>query len=233
MAVILEEPRWDYACPTRGKIRQQVGDVKKVRFGYSTTYTFPCDAIYHPYDYHPKLTNEQRLFVITKQYLRKSFRHAEIAQILGSLIADQVARCRICTVAKDTKWIIDSGSGLRLVISNSLNKKDKLAEASSPVTMATASGFTTAQKEWKGYVPGLKENVDAIVLENSPCNVLSLGKLCTTKGYFFAWDDGKLPTLRTRDGRNVALEVQSFVPAVTNVIENAYVVQEAGGDSSI
>ena len=104
-----------------------------------------------------------------------------MVQILGKLIADQVARYRTCAVAKDTKWIIDSGSGLDLVSSNSLSKKDKLTEAASPVTMATASGFTTAQKEWKGYVPGLQENVDAIVLENSAC------KFCPLVNY--AWEN--------------------------------------------
>ena len=78
----------------------------------------------------------------------------EIAVILANFIADQVVRFRVCAVAKGTKWIIDSGSGLDLVSSKSLGKKNKLTDAASPVTMSTANGLTTAQKEWKGYVPG-------------------------------------------------------------------------------
>ena len=47
------------------------------------------------------------------------------------------------------------------------------------------------------------------------------------KGYSFAWEDGKMPKLTGRDGKNVPLEVHSHVPMLKNDSAQAFSVQEA------
>ena len=113
-----------------------------------------------------------------------------------------------------------------LVSSKSLSKRDKLTKATNPVTVSTANGVTTAEQEWKGHVPMLEHSVDAIVLENSVCDVLSLGELCVDKGYSLTWNKGKLPTLTGRDGRRIPLEVHSYVPMLKNEVDKSHIVQE-------
>ena len=85
--------------------------------------------------------------------------------------------------AASIQWIIDSGSGFDLISSFAAEEKGRIEPAKNHVSMATANGITTANTEWTGYVPGLQKNISASVLDNSPCNVLSLGKMCMEKGY--------------------------------------------------
>ena len=87
----------------------------------------------------------------------------------------------IFAVQKDfLRWIIDSGSGFDLISGQSITKEDRkmVVRTESPCRMATANGITVADEQLSVRVDGLDAAVDAIILDNSPCNVLSLGKLC-------------------------------------------------------
>ena len=48
----------------------------------------------------------------------------------------------------------------------------------------------------------------------------------TDKGYSLTWNKGKLQTLTGRDGRNIPLEVHSYVPMLKNEVDKSYIVQE-------
>ena len=80
--------------------------------------------------------------------------------------------------------------------------------------MATANGLTSVNQEWEGTIEGLQSQVKAAVLENSPCNVLSLGKLIKDRGYSFQWSPGKEPVLLDAKGHSIPLEVQNYVPVL-------------------
>ncbi len=78
------------------------------------------------------------------------------------------------------RWIIDGGSGFDLVSGQSITKEDGkiVVRTESPCRMATANGITVADEQLAVQVDGLDAAVDAIILDNSPCNVLALRKLC-------------------------------------------------------
>ena len=82
---------------------------------------------------------------------------------------------------------VDSGSGFDLISGHSLTKADRrmITKTDIPCRMATANGITTAEEQLSVHVDGINSAVDAVILDNSPCNVLSLGKLCMEKGFGF------------------------------------------------
>jgi len=191
---VTTEPRRKYE-PSGRKSKKIVSSNKnaKITFGTTSISRFLCDTITERYDYHPQRKYPPRPFAPTTRYRMNCARDEEIALIIAKVLADQVARQNICAVVTDARWIVDSGGGLDLVSSKSLHKKDKLTKAAHPVTMSTANGMTTAEREWKGYIPILERNIDAIVPENSACNVLSLGKLCVEKVILSFGTTGRRP----------------------------------------
>ena len=98
-------------------------------------------------------------------------------------------RCGLaCAVHKDLmRWIIDSGSGFDLISGRSLTKNDRrvIIKTDNPCRMATANGVATVDEQLSFHIDGIGSTVDAVVLNNSSCNVLSLGKLCMEKGFGF------------------------------------------------
>ena len=100
------------------------------------------------------------------------------------------------------RWILDSGSGFDLISGQSLTVADRrmITKTDIPRRMATANGITTAEEQLSVHVDGINSAVDAVILDNSPCNVLSVGKPCMEKGFGFEWNPGEPPRLSLPDG---------------------------------
>ncbi len=69
-----------------------------------------------------------------------------------------------------------------------------------PCRMASANGITVADEQLSIRVDGLGADVDAVILDNSPCNILSLGELLMEQGFGFEWKPGEPPRLIMLDG---------------------------------
>ena len=118
------------------------------------------------------------------------------------------------------RWIIDSGSGFDLISGQSLTKDDRrmITKTDNPCRMATANGITTADEQLSVHVNGINSAVDAVILDNSPCNVLSLGKLCMEKGFGFEWKPGEPPKLLLPNGTVRVLMVDQYVPVLASAL---------------
>ena len=205
-------PAWQGATPA--KKRKQLWKKYKIQEESSSTIEFECDNPMRPYSDRRK--QPLRPFVWSEKWACKAYRHFEVARILGMYWEKTVVMENesFCMSAKDIRWIIDSGSGFDLISSSSLTDADKIEPIKNPLTMATANGITSVNKEWKGQISGIGDKITAAVLENSPCNVLSLGKLVMDRGYSFHWTQGKDPVLKDEKGKTVLLEVQRYVPVL-------------------
>ena len=118
------------------------------------------------------------------------------------------------------RWIIDSGSGFDLISGQSVTKEDRkmITRTENPCRMATANGITVAEEQLSVRVDGLDAAVDAVILGNSPCNVLSLGKLCMERGFGFEWKSGEPPKLIMPDGSARTLLVDQYVPVLASAV---------------
>ena len=92
--------------------------------------------------------------------------------------------------------------------------------------MATANGVTVAEEKLSVRVDGLDTAVDAVILDNSPCNVLSLGKLCMERGFGFEWKSGEPPKLIMPDGSTRTLLVDQYVPVLASAVLPKEIVTE-------
>ena len=125
----------------------------------------------------------------------------------------------LSAVQKDIlRWIIHSGSGFNLISEKSVTKEDRkmVTLTKTPCRMATVNGITVAEEQLSIRVDGLGEDVDAIILDNSPCNILSLGKLCMERGFGFDWKPGEPPRLIMPDGSVRVLLVEQYVPIIAS-----------------
>ena len=93
-----------------------------------------------------------------------------------------------------------------------------VTKTDNPCRMATANGITTADEQVSVHVNGINSAVDAVILDNSPCNVLSLGKLCMEKGFGFEWKPGEPPKLLLPDGTVRVLMVDQYVPVLASAL---------------
>ena len=155
--------------------------------------------------------------------------HTKLAQLIANELCREVfgnSNGLVCAIQKELmRWIIDSGSGFDLISGQSLTKADRrmITKTDNPCRMATANGITTADEQLSVHVNGINSAVDAVILDNSPCNVLSLGKPCMEKGFGFEWKPGEPPTLLLPDGSVRVLMVDQYVP----VLASALVPEEA------
>ena len=165
---------------------------RKVSFGQTFGIQFYCDTISKKYAYHAA-TSSAKPVRWTDVRSEKAAWHLKLAQLIANELCLELFRNSnglACAVQKELmRWIIDSGSGFDLISGQSLTKYDRrmITKTYNPCRMATANGITTADEQLSVHVHGIDSTVDAVILNNSPCNVLSLGKLCMEKGFGFEW----------------------------------------------
>ena len=148
--------------------------------------------------------------------------HLKLAQLIANELRREIfgdSNGLACTTRKELmRWIIDSGSGFDLISGQSLTENDRrmITRTNYPCRMATANGITTADEQLSVHINGIDSTVDAVILDNSPCNVLSLGKLCMEKGFGFEWKLGEFPKLWLPDGTVRVLMVDQHVPMLAS-----------------
>jgi hypothetical protein len=193
---------------------------RRITFGKSYGIQFYCDTITKKYAYEVARTNVKKVRW-SDVHAEKAAWHSRLARMIANELSREVfgnLNGLACAAHKDaTRWIIDSGSGFDLISERSLTKDDRKAvtKAENPCRMATANGVATAEEQLSIHIEGIG-SVDAVVLNNSPCNVLSLGKLCMEKGFGFRWTSGQLPKLLLPDGTAKILTINQYVPVLAS-----------------
>ena len=196
---------------------------RQVTFGTYKRYNFTCDTITKRYDYHAA-RSKARPVKWNVVRAEKAKWHAQLARIIANELCREVFEGSdglIFAIQKEfMRWIIDSGSGFDLISGQSISKDDRrmVTKTDNPCRMATANGITTADEQVSVHVNGNNSAVDAVILDNSPCNVLSLGKLCMEKGFGFEWKPGEPPKLFLPDGTVRVLMVDQYVPVLASAL---------------
>jgi hypothetical protein len=173
---------------------------RKITFGQNFGIPFYCDTISKRYVYHAARSNTKPTRW-TDARAEKAAWHTKLAQLIANELCREVfgnSNGLVYAIQKELmRWIVDSGSGFDLISGQSLTKDDRrmITKTDYPCRMATANGITTADEQLSVHVNGINSAVDAVILDNSPCNVLSLGKLCMEKGFGFEWKPGEPPKL--------------------------------------
>ena len=131
----------------------------------------------------------------------------------------------IAAIAKAQKigirrFIADTGSGIHLipmekVKSGSLRKH--LHKLPYPFKLDTAGGETQCGNTLAIKFSALGDNeLVAHVLDDTP-PVISIGRICMTRGYSFHWpSSSQRPYFESPDGKCIYLEVDDFIPYIVN-----------------
>lgn len=108
-------------------------------------------------------------------------------------------------------WIVDSGATFHIT-NGAPRRGEQRYPLSKPIPIQTANGTTHITHGVTRKVPGLGQR-RCLVMPDSP-NLLSLGELVETEGFYFVWDTWYGPQLWDPRGRRVPLEVTNMVPTI-------------------
>eukprot|EP00435_Cladocopium_sp_Y103_P049150 s608_g14.t1 len=116
-------------------------------------------------------------------------------------------------LAKDRKFILDSGSGHDLTSEKKVERMGLQVQACEPITFHTANGSTSTRHQAKIDLGTFDKVAHAYILEDTP-SVMSLGKRCMDEGYSCVWPSDQMPFLITKDGARIDLSLQDNIPYV-------------------
>lgn len=198
----------------------------RITIGNTRVHKYECDTITRQRLYGRDLDG-LRPFAISQRYRYKAKRHSSVAHIVAQHHRREVLEesfsdrpCvdtkqrPVCMLAKEMRWIVDSGAGYHLVSSNGAGPNDMIKQSENSLTVATANGATSVEKSWAGHIGDLQCTIEAGVLENSSCSLLSMGRLVMHHGFDFEWKKGGTPILRSERGKIIQLDVDNFVPTL-------------------
>ena len=122
----------------------------------------------------------------------------------------------------DSRWLIDTGSGMDLCGKRLLTHRDAsdVPEAiveGKPMTFNTANGPYKAKKQVlidvSSLGPSWGDITAAYIMNDTPA-VLSVGKRVCNEGFSFLWLHGKTPCFITPDGSIIPFDVQNDCPYI-------------------
>ncbi|CAE7238970.1 unnamed protein product [Symbiodinium sp. KB8] len=108
------------------------------------------------------------------------------------------------------EWIADTGSAQDLIAERELGHATPF-ESGNPISMMTASGPNSANKQCDVSVDSIGVQVTPYVLPDTP-SVLSIGQRCKDEGFDFVWRANSRPYLRSPEGKEVFMDVKDNVP---------------------
>ena len=133
-----------------------------------------------------------------------------------------------CPASSNTKapclpieWIADTGSAQDLIAERELGHATPF-ESGNPISMMTASGPNSANKQCDVSVDSIGVQVTPYVLPDTP-SVLSIGQRCKDEGFDFVWRANSRPYLRSPEGKEVFMDVKDNVPYLKAWPENIFV----------
>ena len=194
---------------------------RKIAWGRVQTWEFADDRdIVRRLPYKGSLRPDLRYFTPSTAYVRKARRNQRNATIIGDWLRSEVLRDEygnselndggdsVCMLVEGIRWTLDLAS------SNSIGTHDIIRDAEQPMNMSKANGMTSANRIWTGQVGPIPDLIQAGVLENSPCNVLQMGKLMRNHGFSFEWKHGQKPRLVVATGQVIKMDVHNDVPFI-------------------
>ena len=117
-------------------------------------------------------------------------------------------------LAKNRKYILDSGASFHLVDPKRLTKEEErsIEEIPEPITLETANGEVTVHERCLVHIKELDDQVWAFLHEDTVC-VISLGLIVDRSGFTFNWQPGKTPTL-TKGNKTFPAQPSFNVPVI-------------------
>ena len=114
------------------------------------------------------------------------------------------------------RYILDTGSGNHLVSIEDITQADldDATQAEDPIYLDTANGQITVKKRVLLQVLSLMLVINALILPRTPA-VLSVGRLTMEEDFDFLWFHRQIPWLIDKHGNYYPLEVEKFVPLLT------------------
>ena len=145
----------------------------------------------------------------------------EAVNLMSEILAGPVLRNNYLRKLHDKKtedriFVVDSGASMQMLSKKYLSsdEMETLRRSRNPTTEMTANGEVQIDEEAQVLVHDLDLFVTLQFLDETPA-VLSLGMLCSERGYSYVWKNGETPRL-TKNGKTITCTMDNSVLLVVS-----------------